>query len=109
MYFYNNNVNTLKLTETVLDFTNIDTVTTSGGNSLAINTQIVTLNSTETTIDNSDASSTFISTTKQYLDLGLSAGLTVDPVLRLDDQGDVFSMLGLEQELSTESKSLTEI
>ena len=94
LYFYNNNVNTLKLTETVLDFTNIDTVTTSGGNSLAINTQIVTLNSTETTIDNSDASSTFISTTKQYLDLGLSAGLTVDPVLRLDDQGDVFLNVG---------------
>ena len=32
----------------------------------------------------------FISTSKQYLDLGLSSGLNVDPVLRLDNQGDVY-------------------
>jgi len=90
LYFYNNNVNTLQLTETVLDFTNIDAITTSGGNSLALDTQIFTLNSNDTTIDNSDASRTFVSTTKQYLDLGLSSGLNVDPVLRLDNQGDVY-------------------
>jgi hypothetical protein len=94
LYFYNNNVNTLKLTETELDFTSIDTVTTSGGNSLALNTEILTLNSSDTTIDNTDSSSTFISTTKQYLDLGLSSGLNVDPVLRLDDQGDVYLNVG---------------
>lgn len=90
LYFYNNNVNTLQLTETVLDFTNIDAITTSGGNSLALDTQIFTLNSNATTIDNSDVSRTFVSTTKQYLDLGLSSGLNVDPVLRLDNQGDVY-------------------
>ena len=94
LYFYNNNVNTVQLKESALDFTNIDTITTSGGNSLAINTDIVTLNNSDTSIDNTDASSTFISTTKQYLDLGLSAGLVVDPVLRLDDQGDVYLNTG---------------
>jgi hypothetical protein len=94
LYFYNNNVNTIKLSETELDFTNIDTITTTGGNSLALNTEILTLNSSDTTIDNTDASSTFISTTKQYLDLGLSSGLNVDPVLRLDDQGDVYLNVG---------------
>ena len=90
LYFYNNNVNTMQLSETDLDFTNIDTITTSGGNSLALDTQIFTLNSNDTTIDNTDANRTFVSTTKQYLDLGLSSGLNVDPVLRLDNQGDVY-------------------
>ena len=90
LYFYNNNVNTIQLTETVLDFTNIDTITTSGGTSLALDTSTLTLNSNATTIDNSAADRTFISTTKQYLDLGLSSGLNTDPVLRLDDQGDVY-------------------
>ena len=90
LYFYNNNINTIQLTETVLDFTNIDTITTSGGTSLALDTQTLTLNSNATTIDNSSATRTFISSTKQYLDLGLSSGLNTDPILRLDDQGDIF-------------------
>ena len=94
LYFYNDNVNTIQLSSTELDFTNIDTITTSGGNSLALNTDILTLDSSATTIDNTSATSTFISTTKQYLDLGLSSGLNVDPVLRLDDQGDVYLNTG---------------
>ena len=90
LYFYNNNKNTIQLTETALDFTNIDTITTSGGTSLALETATFTLNSNDTTIDNSDSTRTFISSTKQYLDLGLSSGLNTDPILRLDDQGDVY-------------------
>jgi hypothetical protein len=94
LFFYNNNVNTIQLTETELDFTNIDTITTSGGNSLAINTDIVTLSNQDTTIDNSSITSSFISTTKQYLDLGVASGVTVDPILRLDDTGDVYLNTG---------------
>ena len=90
LYFYNNNVNTIQLTETVLDFTNIDTITTTGGTSLALDTETLTLNTNDTTIDNSNGTRTFISTSKQYLDIGLSSGLYVDPVLRLDNQGDVY-------------------
>ena len=90
LYFYNNNVNTMQLSESALDFTNIDTITTTSGNLLAVETEILTLNSNDTTIDNSDTSRTFISTSKDYLDLGLSSGLNVDPVLRLDNQGDVY-------------------
>jgi len=90
LYFYNDNLNTLKLTKTALDFTNIDTITTSGLANLALDTPLVTLNLEDTTIDNRDSTRTFISTSKQYLDLGLSSGLVVDPVLRLDDQGDVY-------------------
>ena len=90
LYFYNDNLNTLQLTKTSLDFTNIDTITTSGLNNLSLDTPLVTLNLNETTIDNRDVSRTFISSSKQYLDLGLSSGLNVDPILRLDDQGDVY-------------------
>ena len=89
LYFYNNNVNTLQLSVSSLDFTNIDTITT-GGNSLELSAEIVTLNAGDTTVDNTSADRTFISSTKQYLDFGLSSGLNVDPILRLDDQGDVF-------------------
>ena len=80
LYFYNNNVNTLQLSESSLDFTGIDNITTSGGNSLAINTETVTLNSLDTTIDNSSPYRTLIHTSKQSLDLGLSNGLNVNPV-----------------------------
>ena len=85
LYFYNDNLNTLQLSRTSLDFTNIDTITTSGLNNLSIDTPLVTLNSNDTTIDNRDVDRTFISTSKQFLDLGLSFGLVVDLVLRLDD------------------------
>jgi len=90
LYFYNDNLNTMKLSSTALDFTNIDTITTSGLNNLSLDTPLVTLNLNETTIDNRDVTRTFISSSKQYLDLGLSSGLVVDPILRLDDQGDVY-------------------
>ena len=90
LYFYNDNLNTLQLSKTSLDFTNIDTITTSGLSNLSIDTPLVTLNGNETSIDNRDIDRTFISTSKQYLDLGLSSGLVVDTVMRLDDQGDVY-------------------
>ena len=90
LYFFNDNLNTLQLSKTALDFKNIDTITTSGLNNLSIDTPLVTLNLNETTIDNRDVTRTFISSSKQYLDLGLSSGLVVDPILRLDDQGDVY-------------------
>ncbi|QDH50632.1 virion structural protein [Synechococcus phage S-B43] len=90
LYFYNDNLNTMQLSTTALDLTNIDTITTSGLNNLSLDTPLVTLNLNDTTIDNRDVTRTFISSSKQYLDLGLSSGLNVDPVLRLDDQGDVY-------------------
>ena len=80
----------MQLSKTSLDFTNIDTITTSGLSNLSLDTPLVTLNLNETSIDNRDVNRTFISSSKQYLDLGLSSGLNVDPILRLDDQGDVY-------------------
>jgi len=88
LYFYNDGVNTIRLSTNALDFTNIDTIT-SQNNNLDIETQIVTFNNLAATIDTS-GTSTLISTTKDNLDLGLAVGLNVDPLLRLDVNGDIY-------------------
>ena len=94
LYFYNDNVNTLQLTTTTLDFTNINTVSCSFDDSLEITASTVTFDNSSTTIDNTVSDRTFIHTSKDKLDLGLSTGLVVDPLLRLDDQGDVYYNVG---------------
>ena len=94
LYFFNDNVNTLNLSKTGLDFANIDTITSTGSNSLEITASLVTIDAAATSIDNTSTTETFISTTKQNFDLGLSSGLTNDVVLRLDDQGDVYFNTG---------------
>ena len=104
LYFYNNNINTINLSTTTLDFANIDTITSTGSNSLEITASSITLDNSSTTIDNT-GSSTFISTTKDNLDLGVSSGLTNDVVLRLDDQGDVYFNTGF----GTGSQSLVRV
>jgi hypothetical protein len=94
LYFYNNNVNTLNVTETELRFEGINTITTPFDNSLEITTSTFTLDNSATTIDNTNLDRSVLSTSKQYLDLALSTGLNVDPVLRLDDLGDVYLNVG---------------
>lgn len=88
LYFYNDGVNTMRLSTNSLEFTNIDAIT-SQNNNLDIEAQTVTFNSLAATIDTS-GTSTFISTTKDNLDLGLAVGLNVDPLLRLDINGDIY-------------------
>ena len=88
LYFYNNGTNTMRLSESALDFTNIDSIT-SQNNNLDIEAQTVTFNSLSATIDTS-GTSTFIHTTKDNLDLGLAVGINVDPLLRLDTNGDIY-------------------
>jgi hypothetical protein len=88
LYFYNDGTNTMRLSANALDFTNIDAIT-SQNNNLDIEAQTVTFNSLSATIDTS-GTSTFISTTKDNLDLGLAVGLNVDPLLRLDINGDIY-------------------
>ena len=41
-------------------------------------------------LDNTSVTTTFLHSAKQNFDIGLSSGLYVEPVLRLDNQGDVF-------------------
>jgi len=94
LYFYNNNSNTLQVTTGALDFYSIDTVRSLTSNEFELTASLLTVDNGATTLDNTTVSRTFLHTTKQFFDLGLSAGLTVDPVLRLDNQGDVYLNIG---------------
>lgn len=93
LYFYNNGSNTLKVTETNIELNTIDTIFSSGSNTLNLNAQLITFDNLSASIDMS-STSTFISTTKDNLDFGLSSGLTNDPLLRLSDSGDIYYNLG---------------
>ena len=94
LFFYNDNSNTLQVTTTSLDFYSMDSIRSMVSDEFEITAGLLTIDNGSTTLDNTSVSSTFLHTTKQYLDLGLSAGLTTDPVIRLDDQGDVYLNTG---------------
>ncbi len=94
LYFYNDGANTMQLTKTALDFYAVDTIRSQTSNQFEITANLMTFNSAETTFDNTAADKTFLHTSKQYFDLGVSTGVYVDPILRLDDQGDVYLNTG---------------
>jgi hypothetical protein len=94
LYFFNAGNNTLRLTTTQLEFDGIDTIESSGTDTFNINATTITFDSLSTTIDNSDSTISFISTSKDNLDFGLSTGITNDYLLRLKDTGDVVFNLG---------------
>lgn len=94
LYFYNDGANSMQLTTTALDFLAVDTIRSVTSNEFEITANLMTFNGAQTTLDNTATDTTFLHTSKQYFDIGLSAGLTVDPVLRLDNQGDVFLNIG---------------
>lgn len=90
LYFYNDGDNTLQLTTLALDFFNIDTIRSVTSNEFEITANLITFNAAETTIDNTQVDTTFLHTSKQYFDIGLSSGLYVEPVLRLDNTGNFY-------------------
>lgn len=94
LYFYNDGTNTMQLTTNALDFLSVDTIRSQTSGEFEITANLMTFNNAETTLDNTVSDTTFLHTSKQFFDIGLSAGLTVDPVLRLDNQGDVFLNIG---------------
>ena len=94
LYFVNDNNNTIQLTTTALDFYSIDTIRSITTDELEITASLLTFDNGTSTFDNTAIDRTFLHTTKQYFDFGLSAGLTTDPVLRLDDVGDVYLNIG---------------
>jgi hypothetical protein len=87
LYFYNDGENTLRLSKTALTFQTISTIS-SNSNTLAINANLVTFDNLSSSIDNS-GTSTFISSTQENLDLGLSVGLNNDHLLRMNTFGDI--------------------
>ena len=94
LYFYNANNNTLRITTAGVDFYAIDTITSVSSDTLNVNAATITFDSLATTLDNTSLTSSFLFTTKENFDLGLSSGLTTDPLLRLTDTGDIFYNLG---------------
>ena len=94
LYFYNGNVNTLQLNSTKLEFRGIDTLESSVSNEFNFDASIIAFDFLATVLDNTSTTSSFLYTTKEHLDLGLSAGLTTDSLLKLTDQGDIYFNLG---------------
>ena len=93
LYFFNEGNTTLKLSTTKLVFDSINTIESADA-TLAIDAATVTFNSGDTTIGNTDANSTQISSIKDNLDFGLSTGIFNDHLLRLTDTGTVVFNLG---------------
>ena len=94
LFFYNENINTLRLTTAGLSFYGTDTITSVTSDVLNIDASTITFDSLATTLDNTSLTNTFLFSTKENFDLGLSSGLTTDPLLRLTDDGDIFYNLG---------------
>ena len=94
LYFFNAGDNTLRLTTTQLEFGSIDTIVSSSTDNFNINASVVTFDSLATTIDNSSSTISFITTTKDNLDFGISTGVNNDHLLRLKDTGEVVFNLG---------------
>lgn len=94
LYFYNDGNNTLQLTTSELKFMGIDVINSPISDQLEITASTIFFDNAATTLDNTSPTTTFLHTSKQYFDLGLSSGLNTDPVLRLDDQGDVYFNIG---------------
>lgn len=112
LYFYNDNTNTMQLSTASLDLTNIDTITSINNTSLALEFTRLTVDNNEFVLDNTVADRTFIYNTRQYLQFGMSGGLTVDPILTIEDNGDIFYNTafgtGNEENLKILNNDLTE-
>ena len=110
LYFYNDGENTLQLSKTALNFQTISTIS-STSNSLAINANLVSFDNLAASIDNS-GTSTFISSTQENLDLGLSVGLNNDHLLRMNTFGDIIINrgfgTGIDNNLTVLTNELTD-
>ena len=87
LYFFNDGENTLQLSKTALNFQSISRIT-STSDTLEINAELVSFDDFATSINNA-GTTTFISSTKDNLDLGLSVGLVNSHLLRLNSFGDI--------------------
>lgn len=90
LYFYNDNINTINVTRNFVEFLNIDTVQSSISDELNIEASTITIDGVSTVIDNTDSEITSFESTKRYLDFTMSLGLNSDPILRLENTGDIF-------------------
>ena len=89
LFFYNDGNNTMQLTTQALDFYSIDTIRSVTSDELEVTASLLTIDSAATTLDNTVADTTFLHSSKAKFDIGISAGITIDPVIRLTSDGDV--------------------
>lgn len=112
LYFYNNGVNTIQLSTSSLDLTNIDSITSINNTSLGFEFKTLSADNGSTVLQNTSVDETFLYNTKQYFKFGMSAGLTVDPLIILEDNGDIFYNTGFgtgnETTLKVLNSSLTD-
>ena len=94
LYFINANNESMRLTTLALELDTVDTINSVTSNTLNVNANLFTLDSLSTVIDNTVTDTTFLYSTREFFDIGLSTGLTTDPLLRLTDEGDVFFNIG---------------
>ena len=92
--FFNANDNTLNLTTTRLEFNTIDTIKSTGSDTLNLNASTITFNDLATTLDNDSTTESFLFTTKDNFDFGLSTGVLTDHLVRLTNTGSIIYNLG---------------
>ena len=93
LYFYNANNNTMRLTSGALTLDTIDTID-STSEVLNLNSEVFGISNLALNVDHTVTDTTFVYSTKDKLDIGLSSGLNNDHLLRLTNTGDIIFNLG---------------
>lgn len=94
LFFITANNEAMRLTANDLEFDLVDSIKSTATDSLAVNASLLTFNNNETTLDNTSTTTSFLHSSKEFFDIGLSTGLTVDPLIRMSDVGDITYNLG---------------
>jgi len=90
LYFKNANNETLRLNDQKLVFNYIDTLESETSNAFNFVADTITFGSQDTTLLNTSATETFLFSSKNNFDIGLSSGLNTDTLIRLTNTGKIF-------------------
>jgi len=93
LYFFNANDNTMRLSTTALTLDTIDTIE-STSEVININAETLGIDSLSLNIHHSVADTSFVFSTRDKFDIGLSSGINNDHLLRLTNDGDIIFNLG---------------
>lgn len=90
LYFKNANNETLRLNDQKLVFNYIDTLESETSNAFNFVANTITFGSNDTTLLNTSATESFLFSSKDNFDIGLSSGLNTDTLIRLTNTGKIF-------------------
>ena len=93
LYFFNANNNTMRLSAGALTLDTIDTID-SVSEVMNLNAEVFGISNLGLNIDHTTSDTTFLYSTKDKIDIGLSSGLNNDHLLRLTNTGDIIFNLG---------------